>query len=334
MDYRLIYNSAELPAQWDNLAMHYFQQREFLAHTEKYNPCHQRFWLAEENGVIKAGAILYSLRLDILTFLRLKSPVKMHIAGIPCSVSCPGFIGEENSIVELQKHIFSKQKGFALFLNMLRENSGTQNAHGITLPTLILKNSFANWQEYLSALRSDYRRRLKHILNDDPSVSITTTTCRDFTDVMYGQYLAVYNKSKDKLEKLTSSFFSHLPESFKLTVCRKNDEVIGWNITLFHNKTMYFFLGGINYSKNINNSTYLRLMANIVRQGIELGATEIDLGQTAEIPKMRMGAVPEKRFMEARYSNAIINSLLKSMQGMLSYKRNIPMVNVFREAKA
>jgi hypothetical protein len=331
IEYTLISSASELPASWDEMAQNYFQQREFLSHTEKYNPCKQRYWLAEERGVVKAGAVLYTLRLDLLTFLRLKSPVKMHIAGIPCSVSCPGFIGEQKYIADLQNHIYEHQNGFVLFLNLTSENPTTHNAHGTTLPTLILKNRFAGWDEYLSALRSDYRRRLLQILHEETDITVETNPCSSFTDEMHQQYLSVYHKSKDKLEKLTCDFFRFLPEHFRLTVCKKKEKVIGWNITVFHNKTMCFFLGGLDYSQNKNNSTYLRLLANIVKDGIATGAEIIDLGQTAEIPKMRLGALPEKRYMEARHSSKIFNAILKSVQGMLSYKRQVPQVHVFRE---
>ena len=83
--FSLINSASELPADWDALTVSYFQKREFLIHTEKYNPCKQRYWILEESGELKAGAVLYTLRLDLLTFMHLKSPLEMHIAGIPCS---------------------------------------------------------------------------------------------------------------------------------------------------------------------------------------------------------------------------------------------------------
>jgi hypothetical protein len=96
--FSLVYSAFKLPPAWDDLAKIYFQKREFLIHTEKYNPCKQRYWLLEEEGKLKAGAVLYNLRLDLLTFIHLRSPLVMNIAGIPCSVSCSGFIGDHSYI--------------------------------------------------------------------------------------------------------------------------------------------------------------------------------------------------------------------------------------------
>ena len=331
INFSVICSACELPATWDDMAKIYFQKREFLVHTEKYNSCKQRYCLLEESEELKAGAVLYTLRLDLLTFMHLKSPLEMHIAGIPCSVSCPGFIGDKLHIQILKKHLFSVLKGFVLFLNLPDEAQGIKHAHGNTLPTIIIKKHFSDWEDYISALRSDYRRRLLKILNSNHNIILETFPCKEFSREMYNQYLEVYKKSDAKLEKLTYDFFLNLPDLFRLTICRKGSEIIGWNITLFYEKVMHFFLGGINYQMNTDYCTYLLLLTHIVRRGIEMGAREIDLGQTAEIPKMRMGGIPEKRFMEARHSNLMMNNLIRICQGMMSYKRDLPEVHVFKE---
>jgi hypothetical protein len=333
ISFSLIYSACKLPSGWDDLTTIYFQKREFLIHTEKYNPCRQRYWLLEEDGEFKAGAVLYNLRLDLLTFVRLRSPLVMNIAGIPCSVSCSGFIGDHPYIQILKQHLLSEVKGFLLLLNLPEEARGINHAHGSTLPAIILDKCFRNWYDYIGSLRSDYRSRLLNILNSNHDISLETHPCRDFTQEMYRQYLEVYNKSDAKLEKLTYDFFVNLPDIFQLTICRKESGILGWNITLFHNKTMYFFLGGVSYRMNAEHCTYFILLAHIVRRGIEMGASEIDLGQTAEIPKMRMGGIPEKRFMEAQHSNILINNIIKLCQGILSYNRYLPEMHVFKEVQ-
>ena len=72
-------------------------------------------------------------------------------------------------------------------------------------------------------------------------------------------------------------------------------------------------------------------MLNIIEDAISLKAEYIDLGQTAEIPKMRTGGLPEKRYMEARHSNKIFNKILKKAEGALEYKRKLETVHVFKQ---
>ena len=321
---------SDIPPAWDELAVNYFQQTGFLLHAEKYNPCHQRYYLYKESGTLLAVAIVYSLQLDILTFIRVKSPLKMNIIGIPCSVSSSGIFGKPEANEKLKKYIYEKEKGFVLALNLEEKPAESAYTSGKTLPSIILDNKFKSWNGYLSSLRSDYRRRIR-IINSPDDLKFEEMPCSEFTEVMHMLYLEVYKRSSGKLEKLGFEFFKNLPSEFKLVSCSLNKEVIGWNIGLKHNSAYYFFLGGIDYEMNKRYSTYFRLLTMITRNGIESGAQMIDLGQTAEIPKMRMGGKPVSKYMEAHHSNSFFNYLLKKFSNLLEYKREFGNSHPFKQ---
>ncbi len=323
-------SASDLPESWDTLAEHYFQQRKFLLHAERYNPCDQRYYLGLKEGVATSAAIVYTLRLDLLTYLRIKSPLKMHVVGIPCSVSSSGIFGESESVEALKRHLIENEKGFLLFLNLTEKPANHERATGCTLPTIVLSNRFTDWKSYENALRTGYRRRLKQVNAADPTLRTTKMTCSSFTTLMYDQYLEVYQRSDGKLEKLGYDFFRNLPEEFILTACYKDEALIGWNLALLNQGTYYFFLGGIDYRQNKANNTYLRLLAQLVRDGIEKQAQVIELGQTAEIAKMRMGGLPETLYMQAHHSNRFINRLLILASPLLAYKRNLENTNAFK----
>ena len=95
----------DLPEKWDRGAEDYFQTKEFLEHTEKYNPCKQRYYTLYQDSVFKAGSIVYTLRLDLFTYLSIPSPFQMNILGIPCSVSCCGMVGSFELFSYLIEHI-------------------------------------------------------------------------------------------------------------------------------------------------------------------------------------------------------------------------------------
>ena len=324
---------AQLPNDWDVLAENYFQKRKFLNNAETFNPCQQRYYLCTENEKPVAAAIVYSLRLDIFTYLKIKSPVKMNIIGVPCSVSASGIFGEKNAVEALKNFIFEQENGLILALNLTEKPINNSNANGKTLPTIVFENQFADWNEYLSSLRSNYRRRLKLINQQNENLYFEKKSCKEFTEEMHIHYLEVYNRSKGKLEKLTFEFFRNLPEEFILTVCYINNEVSGWNIALKDNNIYYFFLGGINYKKNKTHQTYFRLLTQLVRDGIENKAAIIELGQTAETAKMRMGGKPEMLYMEAHHSSKFVNYFLKKFGTLLEYKSKPENTNPFRQNK-
>lgn len=320
MEFKQYNHAFQLSDDWDLLAENYFQKRKFLRHAEFYNPCKQKYYLCTENEKPLAAAIVYSLQLDIFTYLKIKSPVKMNIIGVPCSVSASGIFGENSAVETLKNYIFEHEKGLTLALNLTEKSIENTNACGKTLPTIVFDNQFVDWNDYLSSLRSNYRRRLKLINQQNENLRFEKKACSEFTQEMHRQYLEVYNRSKGKLEKLGFEFFRNLPEEFILTVCSQNEEVIGWNIALNDNKIYYFFLGGINYKLNDSHQTYFRLLSLLIRDGIENKAKIIELGQTAETAKMRMGGKPETLYMEAHHSNKFANYLLKKFGAFLEYK--------------
>ena len=322
-------SASELHKNWDEFTNSYFQTQSFLQHAEKYNHCEQRYYEYYKDGDFVGGAIMYSIRLDLLTYLKIKSPIKMNVVGIPASVSASGVFGDEPIIRRLKNYIYKGEKGLVLFLNLENKPKNTKLASGKTLPTIILKNDFDSWNDYKSKLRANYRRRINQIQTNN-NVILKTVACSSFSEQMYEMYLQVFNKSKEKLEKLSFNFFANLPPEFQLTISEKNGLMLGWNITIKHKNFLYFFLGGIDYKFNKENNTYLQLLTNIIRQGIDQKVEYIDLGQTAEIPKMRMGGLLEERFMEGKHSNKFFNKLLKMSEKSLAYNRELEKIAVFK----
>lgn len=299
-------------------------------HLEMFNPCHQRYYLAYIGDQLTSVAVVYTLQIDLLTFLNIRSPLKMHIVGIPCSVSSPGIFGDRQTCERLKDHIYKSERGLCLFLNLHEPFTPSKRLQGPTLPSVVMENSLHSWKDYMLALRADYRRRLKKIVQPLNGKGITKSDCSVFSKEMYDQYLQVYRRSTAKLEKLNFDFFVNLPQAFNLMVYQVDSHLLGWAITLFESPAYYFFMGGLDYRLNRKHKTYYRLLACIVEDAIKHAAQTIDLGQTAEIPKTRFGGRCEARYLEAGHSTYIFDRLLKISERLLVYKRTIPETHVFK----
>ncbi len=321
----------DAPPGWDDLARSYFQQREFLAHCEMHNPCQQRYYVLSSGRAVLAGASVYTLELDLLTWLNLRSPVRMHIVGIPCSVSCPGVIGEEGAQQDLLRGILRCEKGLLVCLNLDRTPGNIPMSVGRTWPSVVFANRFHSWEEYRSSLRSTYRRRLSSIERMIDRLSIRTAPCSTFTEEMYRLYLDVLDRSEGKLEKLKSDFFRMLPPRFRLMTLSQNGHLCGWAITLSDRNRFSFFLGGQDYQM-APREIYLAKLVTILRAGIEGGAKTIDLGQSAEVPKTRLGGVCQEKLMLTHHHNVLLDGALRASMGMLSYRRRVPETHVYRES--
>jgi hypothetical protein len=148
---------------------------------------------------------------------------------------------------------------------------------------------------------------------------------------MYNQYHEVLKRSKGKLETLSLSFFQNLPSNFNLISHHKKSHLIGWHITVIYKDKFYFFLGGIDYKVNKQYSTYFNMLIYILKAGIESGATIFDLGQTAEIPKLRLGGEISEKYMLGYHSVYIFRKLLIVGSGFLEYKTRFNENHIFKE---
>jgi len=323
----------DLPGNWDCEALDYFQTREFLNHTEKYNPCKQRYYLLYQDGIFETGVVVYTLKLDLLTYLNIPSPFRMNIAGIPCSVSASGIIGNQSDLTQIIGYIKTCEKGLLLFLNLATEIQEENMISGKTLPTIILANQFRSWEDYLGTMRADYRRRVRQLSLPFSGIQMKQSDCSGFDDRMHKLYLDVLKRSKGKLETLSLEFFRNLPSNFSLTAFYNADKLIGWYISSTFKEKFYFFLGGVDYMVNRQFNTYFNILLNVVQEGIEKGASVIDLGQTAEIPKLRLGGKLDEKMMAGYHSNRIMRSLMKAGKSLLEYSTAVPETHVFKEIR-
>ncbi len=323
----------DLPAEWDELASECYQKRAFLSHCQDYNPCHQRYYLLTGDGRLLAGGIVYTLRLDLLTYLGIRSPMKMQIVGVPCSVSSSGLVGDVAFQGEILGRILSQEKGLVACLNLDTLPANVPAAVGRTWPDIMFSNSFETWEQYIAGLRSPYRRRLMHVQEDAAGLVLHTGPCRSFTPEMHAMYLEVFNRSEGKLEKLDTTFFSHLPESFSLTTYMAGAILHGWTITHRDGERFSFFLGGQDYRYKPKRLYLVQLMT-VLQHGIASGARTIDLGQSAEIPKMRLGGIPREKIMLGFHSRPMLAAILRAGIGLLSYRKHFPETHVFRDGAA
>jgi hypothetical protein len=319
-----------LPEEWDRLAADYYQKKAFLRHCQEYNPCRQRYYLLSEAGNLVAGAVVYSLRLNLLTFLGIKSPLTMQIMGLPCSVSSGSLVGAPIFHEPLLRQMLDYEQGLIACLNLDTLPKDLPMAVGRTWPDIVFARRFDSWDHYVASLRSQYRHRLMKVQEDAARFSVQTESCTSFTEEMHAQYLEVLSRSQGKLEKLELGFFKNLPDGFCLTTYRTEGVVRGWAITLSDSERFYFFLGGQDYSYS-PKSLYLVKLMTVLKQGIASGAALIDLGQSAEIPKTRLGGTPREKILLAYHTRPLFHRMLRATINLLSYHGRFPDTRVFKE---
>ncbi|MCB0644923.1 MAG: GNAT family N-acetyltransferase, partial [Phaeodactylibacter sp.] len=319
-----------LPDAWDRLADSVFQRKHFLDYCESYNPCNQRYYCLLEKETLLAGAVVYTLKINLFTFSNLRSVFKMQVIGLPVSVSAGGMIGTPSHQEILIKKILEQERGLIVGLNLDPELD-TQPGVGMPLlPNLEMPVEFESWSDYLGQLRAPYRRRALRITEKFREVRQVHSACSEFSATHYALYLAIMDRTPSKLEILSQDFFQQLPPEFQLSTSYQGEEMLCWHITCRAPERLYFFFGGNNYDQMEEYQSYFNNLFLILKRACAEQAGYLDLGQTAEIPKMRLGGrlIPKQLFLYHRF--ALIRWLFKKLKRQIGYTTTFPAVHVFR----
>lgn len=302
-----------------------------IIYLEKQNPCNQRYYLGYKEGILITGAVVYSLNVNVLTFAKYNLNLPMTIIGLPVSVDAQGIIGKEDFYTELISLIIKDEKGIILCLNY-NETLAIPNIIVMeTLPTLVIEQSSISWQSYLQEIRHNYRRRIVQAEKKFSGVLVKEELCLNFTDEHYQFYLDIMEHTKTKLETLSKAFFANLPEEFKLHSYHAEGKLLTWHITTKHKKVYYFLFGGINYIFRDKYDAYYNNLIHIIKEAIELETESINLGQTAEVSKNRLGAQLIKKKMFIYHQNISIRSIFRLAKGLLNYKSNIKETTIYKK---
>jgi hypothetical protein len=226
--------------------------------------------------------------------------------------------------------LLPQERGLVLGLNTTAPVTTADLIQGDTLPTAVLEHHFDSFDAYLGALRSDYRRRHRRIAAALRNTRTTTGPCSELSEPGYQLYVGAYERSDAKLELLSHSFLAQLPEPFQLTRLVRDGAQLGWHISAVEPDRTTFFMGGVDQTRNEHHKTYFNLLFDVIATGIRAGSPVIDLGQTAEVPKLRTGARLRQRLMWAWHRRPIVRRGLRRGAPLLTYGARFDTPRVFK----
>lgn len=268
----------------------------------------------------------YKLKLNIFSFGKLKFNIPFTVIAPPISVDEVGFVGDLVALIE----DYSYSRGLFLMLNLKSKEIDVKRkvALGLTLPSCIFYNRFASFDDYLNALRSNYRRRIKIALEKGKNLKINRIENLHFDKKLYNLYLQVLDKSKFPLAKLPMRFFQS--GGYNIDVFYLNDHPLAF--VMYENDlvSLNFIFGGMDYKQRDEFDLYYNMLLHLAKVGIETNVKRINFGQTAEITKCRIGCVLENRYMLAFSSNRFLNTLLCYFAPFLQNNNKIIEPKVFK----
>jgi hypothetical protein len=324
--------AAHLPACWDDVAAdHYAMKRSFLETLEIDNNLQQKYWLFRRSDG-RADSIVMAYhhpRFDLFMFtpLRLRFPVTMFY--VPLSIARPSMIIGKETAAEVES-LLNSTRGYRVILNMDSSFHPKNFSRGITSPRIVLEIRWRSMDDYLSSMRSPYRRRYKHALKMNRGLTMEVLPNGEtFDQEMYALYEQVYNRSKTKIEKLTHAYFQKTPA--KILLLKKETRPIGFVQMIPNGTELVFAFVGYDKKTNPEHDTYMNLLLGMVQYAIENRFSKLDLGQTADDAKLRLGGRYEFLFALASHNNPLMNLFVRMLSPYLQYRYSRKTFHVFRD---
>jgi hypothetical protein len=295
---------------------------------ETCDDCRQRYHLVwDAAGQLDTVFMTYVRRhYNLAMFTGRRYEVTMTFVYVPLSVTRPGIAWgacRDEALAYIRQI-----RGYTLMLN-LPPGDYPGFATGLTCPQCILDVTWATFDDYLAGLRSHYRNRYTKALRRSADLEARWLSDNsDFDERLYGLYEQVYDHSSLKIEKLPIEFFQG--PFFRVLVLSDATGPQGFVQFLPNGDELIFEFVGFNYATNRTYDTYLRLLLEIVRYGIEQGYSSIDFGQTADDTKLKLGAQYTFLYAALHHSNPVLHAISRLLAPKLQYRPITTDFQVFR----
>ncbi len=204
------------------------------------------------------------------------------------------------------------------------------------LATGVVDLPYDSFDDYLGAMRSQYRRRARQAFKR--SNELTVEHVSDFAehaDELARLWGLIYERASEiKREILTPDFFraaSEVEDASVLLMRRPDGSIASFGLLLADRPLLSFLQCGFEEEAGREEGAYFRLLYEIVRLAIEHGYEQVDLGVTTLEPKLDVGAVPVPLFGWVRHANPVFQRALKALANGPMKPPKVEARNVFKE---
>lgn len=324
---------AELPAEWDTYFNDELRQRRFLAHLKRTSGVRHRYFFGEaESGRTVCGILsrqkIYMSRFGLSFFM------PATVCALPMPDWTARAFGPEEGMGDVLKVLDDGNKGLLMIAGLVSVSGEFPGwAWKRHLPIVEIDVLWRSMDEYLASFRSSYRRRLRTIMVRGHGLEISPGDPREFDDDSYLLYkqLALEHKHRQAEDEILGmNFFKEMPLDKSFIFARKDGKTKGWVLLAQKGRVLKFLLCGFDKNENEKYHIYKNLLLGIVGHAISGGYRRVDLGQTAEKTKSRMGGTTIERHMLVKHSNLALNSVIANTD-IFSYRVDNPPAKLFRK---
>ena len=201
---------------------------------------------------------------------------------------------------------------------------------------------FPDFAGYCAALTSHYRNDVRRSQRKFAASGLRVVHLRDpeeirrlYTGDVHRLYEAVVARATVKLETLPVEFFRELtrrlPDLVSLTVIRDGDRVVAFNWGMMDGRVHHFLFCGMDYTAARDADLYFNLMYHQLDDALRRGPERVEVGQTADMFKARLGCRATPRYFYVKGSRpAVRSALARGFRLMFPDRPAVPSYAVFR----
>jgi predicted N-acyltransferase len=204
------------------------------------------------------------------------------------------------------------------------------------LPTAVVDLRFGSFDDYLAAMRAQYRRRARQTLKRSSDLRVEHVA--DFAgiaDELARLWRLIFDRATEvKREILTPAYFraiSRLETTSVLLTRRGDGTIASFALLLADHPWLTFLQCGFDERAGRSEGAYFRLLYEIVRLGIEGRFQQVELGITTLEPKLDIGGVPVPLFAWVKHRNPLIQALLRAIANGPMRPKQLDPRRVFKE---
>lgn len=201
-----------------------------------------------------------------------------------------------------------------------------------------IPNNWKDFGDYLGALRSKYRVRVKRAFK---KLGVIKTKWLEEEDLvthqaqMYLLYQQVAQNAEMNVQQFPEHYFlslkQQLQSDFQVLGYFLDDQLIGFSTAIHDHTHLEAHFLGFDMRINQQHQLYLNMLFDLIRYAIEQGAENIAFSRSAIEIKSSVGAIPQALHSYVKHSNPLINSLLPLFLRFLSGEQEWVWRSPFKE---
>lgn len=190
---------------------------------------------------------------------------------------------------------------------------------------LAIHPDWNNFDDYLQSMVSKFRTKAKSVMKKSVLVEERDMDVDDI-EAYAGSVESLYQKVIERADfnfgQLNAKTFALLKKELNHRFSFKgyflDNQMIGFRSGFLLDEVFEANYIGVDYTINEDIALYQRMLYNYVKEAIDLGVREIQLGRTSELLKSSLGAQPVPMKLYVKHKNILSNQLIRPILDSIS----------------